>query len=343
MSATPRVTVVVPTLDARDLVEAALATLAAQTYRDHRVVVVDDGSSDGTAEAVRERWPGTVVARHAVNRGVAAALNRGVAEANGSELVALLNNDVELDPAWLERLVACLDAHPDAVAATGKLRSFHERSRIDAAGDWLLSSTAVVNRGHGETDHGQYDTPQAVFGACAGATLYRASALADVGPFDERLGTYLEDVDWSVRARLRGHEVRYEPAAVGFHMGGATTGRQATRFRGLQVRNQLLIALKSLPARSLVRHAPAIAVHHLLWLAASTRDGDGAAHLRAWWALVRALPQTLRARRAIQRRRTISGEELEALMRAGIPADATGLERRLFTLAPATFQRRRRT
>ncbi|MGI8557503.1 MAG: glycosyltransferase family 2 protein [Solirubrobacteraceae bacterium] len=334
------VTLAVLTYDGRELLEATLPSVVAQEYDgEYTVLVVDGGSRDGTAEFVRERWPQIRVVELPENRGVAAALNRAVQESPG-EFVALLNNDVELEPGWLAPLVGALRAHPEAASASGKLMRYHDRERIDAAGDVLLRSSAVINRGAGELDRGQYDHAEAVFGSCAGAALFRRAAFDAVGLFDVSYFAYLEDVDWAMRAQLAGFEARYEPAAVGYHMGGATTSRRSRFFGRLQRRNQLLLVVKTFPAGLIARHGWRIAATHALWLAASVRDGMVREHLRAWVEVATLLPATLRKRRIVQRSRLRPVAQVEQLMVAGLPASVSWSHRLLFELAPLTARRR---
>jgi GT2 family glycosyltransferase len=332
----PSVTVVVLTYNGRELLDATLPSVLAQ---DAPVLVVDNGSEDGTAAYVRERWPAVRVLELAENVGVAAALNRGVA-ATATELVALINNDVELAPGWLGPLLATLAAHPEAASATGKLLRYHDRDRLDAAGDVLLRSAAVINRGAGEIDRGQYDRPEAVFGACAGAALYRRSAFDEIGPFDETYFAYLEDVDWGMRAQLAGFSARYEPVAVGFHMGGATTRRRPGFYGRLQQRNQLLLVVKTFPAGTLARHGWRIAATQLVSLAASARQGVLREHLGAWGEAARMLPAALRRRRGLQRGRRAPVRDVEALMAAGVPPQLGRGLRVLFEIAPGVARRR---
>jgi GT2 family glycosyltransferase len=156
-----RVAVVIPTWNGRSLLEAALRSLYAQSYSDYEVIVVDNGSSDGTVEHLRERWPAVHVVALADNVGFAAAVNLGIARAHG-EYVALLNNDMELDPEWLAELVAALDAEPGAGSAASKLRMLREPGVLDGAGDLVTWYGATWRRGHGELDRGQYDAPGVV-------------------------------------------------------------------------------------------------------------------------------------------------------------------------------------
>lgn len=330
------VTLVVLSFNGRDLLAATLPSVLSQGVE---VLVVDNGSADGTGTYLREEWPGVRVLELLENVGVAAALNRGLA-ATTTEFVALLNNDVELAPGWLEPLLTTLRAHPEAAAASGKLLRYDDRERLDAAGDVLLRSSAAINRGAGELDRGQYDRAEAVFGVCAGAALYRRAAFDVVGLFDEAYFAYLEDVDWAMRAQLAGLGARYEPAAVAFHMGGATTRRHKGFYVRLQRRNQLLLVAKTFPAGTLARHGWRIALTLALSLVASARDGGLRDHLGGWGEAARMLPAALQRRRAVQRDRRVPVREVERLMAAGVPPGLSRPLRLLFEHAPDAARRR---
>ena len=219
----------------------------ARRARRDRVVVVDNGSDDGTAEHLRERYPEVQLVELGANMGFAAAVNRGI-EAGDGEFVAVVNNDLELVPGWLEEMVAALREHPGAGSATGKMLFYDRRDTIDGAGDFTSWYAISAPRGRGETDHGQYDAPEPVFSACGGAALYRRAALDAVGLFDEDFFAYAEDVDWGFRAQLAGWTCRYVPRAVAFHMGGATSARVPNLSRYLFFRNTLSLVAKDWPA-----------------------------------------------------------------------------------------------
>ncbi len=308
----PRVSAAVLNYDGRDLLEVILPSLAAQEYRDFETIVVDNGSTDDSVSYVRETWPQVrVVSAGVANVGVAAALNIAVRTATG-EFVALLNNDIELDSRWLGELVAALDRHPEAATAAGKLLSYHRRERIDGAGDIFTRAAVAWGRGSGQLDRGQYDHPEEVFAPTAGAGLYRTSALADVGSFDESFIAYFEDVDWGLRAQLAGYRSRYVPTAVGYHMGSMTTrGDENPLYYELQRRNTLAVLIKDVPARFMLANLHRIVWQHLLSLGYSVRAGMLLVHLRAIAAAARATPGWLRERRRIMRDRRIELSEFD--------------------------------
>jgi hypothetical protein len=315
--ARPRVSAVVLNFNGRALLEVVLPTLAAQEFDDVETIVIDDCSSDDSVEYLQREWPrARIVVTGESNVGVAAALNIAVGAATG-ELVALLNNDIELDPRWLGELVAALDRHPEAASAAGKLLNYRHRELIDGAGDVFTHAAMAWGRGAGTVDKGQYDREEEVFAPTAGAGLYRAAALADVGPFDESFVAYFEDVDWGLRAQLAGYRSRYVPTAIGYHMGRQTTkGDQNPLYYELQRRNTLAVVIKNVPLRFLLRNAHLVVWHHFVSLAYSARAGMLHIHLRAFLAAARAAPGWLHERRAIMRRRRIDLSEFDRFVSA---------------------------
>jgi GT2 family glycosyltransferase len=315
-SSAPRVSAAVLNYNGRRLLEVILPSLAAQEYRDFEILVVEDCSSDDSLDYLRREWPDVRVVVNERNRGVTASLNVALGASHG-EFVALLNNDIELDRRWLGELVAALDRHPEAASAAGKLLNYHRRELLDSAGDVFTRAAMAWGRGAGELDRGQYDTEEEIFAPTGGAGLYRASAFADVGPFDESFWAYLEDVDWGLRAQLAGYRSRYVPSAVGYHMGGATTqGQRNPRFYVAQHRNALAVIVKDVPARFVLRNLHAIAWRKLLGLVYGARRGMLQAHLRAFAEAACATPRWLRQRRAIMNRARIATEDFDRFVSA---------------------------
>jgi GT2 family glycosyltransferase len=304
-------TVAIATYNGRDLLALALPSLAMQSFRDFRVLVVDDGSSDGTAEWLAERWPAVEVLVQP-NAGVTAALNVCLsAGARESELIGLFNNDVELDPDCLGELVAAMGEHPDAGSACPKLLDFRRRDVLDGAGDEIRWTGHGHRRGHGERDLGQYDQPQWVFGPCGGAAVYRRSTLELVGGLDEDFYTFFEDVDWSLRAQLAGLGCRYVPSARVFHMGSATLGVGLTDFARYHLwRNAIWVLVKGMPSSLLARHAPTLLAGQLINLAVAIRDRRLGIWARAMRDAIGGLPRMLARRRTLQRNRRVAPREL---------------------------------
>jgi GT2 family glycosyltransferase len=313
-----RVSVVIPSWNGRSLLDLVLPSLERQHYRDFETVVVDNGSSDGTVEHLAERWPGVRVVALPENVGFAAGVNRGIERASG-ELIALVNNDMELDPGFLDALIDGLASAPGAAAATAKMLAYHERGTLDGAGDEFRWSSVVMPRGRGEQDRGQYDRREEVFSACGGAALYRRSAFDEVGLFDEHFFAQLEDVDWGFRARLLGHACIYVPEAVAYHMGSASTkrpGRPDPWFWALPARNNIWMWLKNYPRSCLLRYGHLLILNQVLAFYFAAREGMARAQLRALGSALIGVPRVLRQRRAIQARRRVGRRELERVIRS---------------------------
>jgi GT2 family glycosyltransferase len=305
-----RVDVVIPSYDGRELLPALLPRLFAQTHTDFHAILVDNGSTDGTAEWMAVHWPQVEVLSLMPNRGFAGGVNAGIAHGS-NPYVALLSNDMEPEPEWLAELVAALDADPRAGAAAPKQRMGHDRAKLDGAGDIIAWTGGATRRGYGELDEGQYDAPGRIFSACGGAALYRREALEQVGPFDESFHAYLEDVDWSFRAQLHGWHAVYVPTALTYHLGGATTGRIPGHELYLIARNYVALVLKNYPASWLVRFGPWIAAELARTLYVARIDGHLKIVGRAWKDALLRLPSTLKGRRTVQARRAVPLPALE--------------------------------
>ena len=309
----PEVTLAIVNYNGRRFLEDLLASVERQTFRDFVCHVVDDASTDDARAYVEREWPAVRWIGAEANRGITATMARAVATAE-TELVAVLNNDLELDPRWLEELVRELRARPRAAAVQGKTLEFERRTHLDGAGDMLRRNGYPDRRGQGRLDDGSFDAVEEVFAASGTASLFRREAFEDVGPYDTDLVGYYEDVDWGFRARLRGWSAWYVPTAVAFHKGSASVGHAPGPFTSLIIRNLILVLVKDLPWPLVLRWGPRIAWFQLLWLPRNVAAGIGRHHLRALAGVARALPRYLRKRRAVQRRRTASAAELARII-----------------------------
>jgi GT2 family glycosyltransferase len=228
---------------------ACLTSLRDSTFRNYRLVVFDDGSSEPVAELVERLAPGAVVLRSDANVGLCRAFNRALSVGR-SEFVVLLNNDTEVTPGWLAALVACADRHPEAGSIASKLRLMSDRGKLHSAGDYYSWRGEPGNRGVWLDDLGQFDAEELVFGACGGAALYRRAALehitlANGQVFDERLFMYCEDVDLAWRLQRADQPCWYAPDAVVYHHLSATGGGQLASY--YVARNRWLLLARSVP------------------------------------------------------------------------------------------------
>lgn len=215
--------VVIPTWNGRDLLERCLKSLEGQTL-EHRVIVVDNGSQDDTAELVRERFPGVHLVELERNYGFAGAVNRGVEQGEG-QFVVLVNNDVECDPPFLEQLVAPFaDEHVGMVAG---LLLRPGRAAIDGYGVECDATLAAYPRFADAPYPGTHVHDDGLLGPSGGAAAYRRDAYSAAGGLDEGTFAYMEDVDLALRLRDAGWVAAGAPGATGIHLGSATFGHRS--------------------------------------------------------------------------------------------------------------------
>lgn len=266
------VTVVIPNHNHRDLLIRLLDALAAQTQA-HRVLVVDNGSMDGSVEAARLR--GVEVLTLAGNFGFAYAVNRGIEKAN-SIWVAIVNNDVVPRRDWLERLLAA-----NASFACGKLLQEANPAVLDGTFDLLARAGIAWRAGYGAAaDHPDWNAPRDIQFAPMTAALFHRSVFDRVGLLDESFGSYLEDVDFGLRCGLAGIRGRYVPNAIATHRGSATLGAWRPETVRLISRNQILLIAKHYPRPMLWRYACRIVWGQSLWGLAAARRRCGASWLQ---------------------------------------------------------------
>lgn len=237
-----RVTVVVVTWEAAALVTECLRSLRRQTLP-HRVLVVDNGSTDATPQVLTTQFPEAQVLRLPRNAGFAGGVAAAL-EVLPAELVALLNNDAVAEPGWLRALVEDLDAHPEAAAVTScMLFAGSGPPRVNNTGVVLREDGYGADRGWGDPPSA-WSEPDEVFGFSGGAALLRTGAVRAVGGFPAPFFMYYEDTDVSWRLRRAGWTVRYQPAAVVRHRHAASSDVTSAFFALHNERNRLLMHVR---------------------------------------------------------------------------------------------------
>ena len=309
--------ILIPSWHRPDLLRQCLSSLARQTLpsENYEIVVVENEAQPEMMAEV-PLPPNARVIPLSENLGTTGSINRALRESS-SEYVLLLNNDVELEPLFLETLLSVLQNNPGYGFATGKLLSARQRDQLDGAGDALLRGGGAYRLGHGDLDRGQFDRHAPLLAGCGAATLFRRSVLEAVQGLDEDYFAYLDDLDLALRAQLAGYPGVFLPQAVAWHLGSATLGDAFhPRIAHLLTRNQLLVVVKNYPAGALIRCLPQIAVFQLLWFSLLLRRGMVWPCLRGLGGALRLLPRMLTKRRRIMRSRRLSSAEFLRLLRA---------------------------
>jgi GT2 family glycosyltransferase len=304
--------------DGLTYLEMILPTLREQSFRDFDVTVVDDGSTDDSVPYLEENWPEVRVVALAGNSGFPKTVNTGI-EATSGEYIALLNNDIELSPDWLEQLVGKLDREPGLGFVTGKIVRYQERTVIEQAGQDLYSCGMFAPRGLDAEDVGQFDEPRQITIATAAASIYRREAVVRANGFDEDYFLYCEDADLCLRMVLQGYGGLYLPDPVAHHVRGGTTGQESDRTRFYVLRNTLITLVKDFPGPILWRALPKIVAYQAHQWRVARKGGFTRTLLRAYASFLRTIPETLRKRRRVQRRRVLTAPGFESLLLTEYP------------------------
>ncbi len=257
MEKADRVAVVIVNYNGEAYLAECLAALERQTFKQFSVLLLDNGSTDGSVELIERGFPQIKVIRSPVNLGFAAGNNRvieHILERKSAEYVFTLNNDVVLDKNCLESLVDTMNSSSgDVWSCQPKMYFFDEGSGkkiFNNAGIVIWRDGSAFNRGINHADIGQYDGETDIFGTCAGASLYRRSALERTGLFDEDFFAYMEDVDIAWRGRLAGYRSLLCPEAMCRHRHGASGGNPARKI-SLVERNRMCVLAKNYPTRDI--------------------------------------------------------------------------------------------
>ncbi len=278
MRADRMVSVVIPNYNGKRFIEACLKALL-EDAPGAEILVVDNGSEDGSRELVEESFSQVKVIALNQNYGFPRAVNEGI-RAAARPYVILLNNDTEVLPGFTDALSDALSHDSRAFSAQAKLISLHNPEKIDDAGNFYCALGWAFARGK-DRKTAYYERPGAVFAACAGAAIYRKDIFEKIGYFDEAHFAYLEDIDIGWRARIAGYRNLYAPAARVLHAGSGTSGSRYNEFKvRLSSRNNVYLIWKNMPAFQLLVNLPFLAAGFGLKLLFFAKKGMGGVYAR---------------------------------------------------------------
>jgi GT2 family glycosyltransferase len=292
----PMVSVIVVNYNGKAFLDKCLGSLSRQAYPAVEVLVVDNGSSDGSVAFVREMYPQVNVIENGENLGFAKANNVGIRAARG-ELIATLNNDTEVVPGWLGELARAMLSDDGVGMCASKMLRMDDPTVIDSTGICVSRSGACWDRGMFEKDRGQHEKIEEVFGPCAGAALYRKAMLDEVGLFDEEFVSYMEDTDLAFRGRLAGWKCLYVPKAVVYHVHGGTAGYVSPYTVYYGNRNIVWYPLKDFPLPLLLTSLPFMLGRSLAVIPYYVLKGHGVTIFRAKADALWGIPKVLGKRR----------------------------------------------
>lgn len=271
------VTVIIPNYNGKNFLKEVLQSLNNQNHP-FEVTIIDNASSDGSVNYIKENYPQFKIIENKENLGFAAAVNQGI-KASKSEYIFLLNNDTELESSCISNLITCIEKDENIFAVSSKMIQSHDRNKVDDAGDEYTIFGWTKRVGYGRS-HDLYNQEREIFSACAGAALYRRSIIDEIGLFDENFFAYMEDVDISYRARIRGYKCIYCPNAVVYHIGSGSSGSRYNEFKiRLAARNNIYVPYKNMPWPQLAVNSIFLITGYLLKYLFFLRQGYGSVYL----------------------------------------------------------------
>jgi len=314
------ISVVIPNYNGVSHLKVCFESLRNQTYRDFKVCLVDNNSSDNSIIFTKENFPEVEILSLDSNTGFAKAVNVGIKHSLSNlnyNYILLLNNDIECRTNFIKELLNGFKSEEIGSVAC-KMLDYYNRDMIDNAGDFIKSKGSPYARGFTERDNGQYDKEEFIWGACAGAAIYNKDVFETVGFFDEDFFAYYEDVDFNFRMQLLGYKCYYNPKAVCYHKRGGTVRNTIGLQTMLCEKNLIAVRLKNYPINILLKWMPFFVIVRI------KRYFDFIRHesLIIFWNAVKGylqglteIPKSLRKRRKIQRQRKVTPEYIASIFR----------------------------
>lgn len=275
-------TVIIPNLNGKTFIRPCLDSLREQKQKNFKVLVVDNGSEDGSVQIIKDEYPEVQLICLNQNYGFCRAVNDGIRAAN-TEYVILLNNDTTADPDFVENLIAPMRQRKEVFSCQAKMVQMDCPDKMDDAGDFYCALGWASARGKGQPA-ANYSRPVKIFSACAGAAAYRRKVFEEIGYFDEQHFAYLEDVDVGYRAKIAGYENWFVPEAVVAHKGSGTSGSRYNVFKVFHSsRNNVYLIYKNMARWQILINLPFLAAGWLIKGIFFAKKGLGLTYLKGLW------------------------------------------------------------
>ena len=271
-----RSTVVIPNYNGINYIEKCLQFLEEEPAH---IIVVDDGSTDGSRQVVQEKFPRVELICLDKNYGFCHAVNTGI-KASKTPYVILLNNDTEVQRGFVRALELPLEQHPQIFSGSAQMRNLKRPGLIDDAGDYYCALGWAFARGKDKPIQ-DYQRKRRIFAACGGAAIYRRKIFDEIGLFDENHFAYLEDIDMGYRARIQGYENLYIPGAIVYHAGSGFSGSRYNDFKiSLTAKNSIYLIYKNMPMAQIILNLPLLLLGFTIKAVFFMRKGFGMTYLK---------------------------------------------------------------
>lgn len=277
-----QVTVIIPNWNGKEYIRDCLDSLLVQDLGEIPIIIVDNGSTDGSVELIQESYPKIRLIRLNKNYGFCRAVNEGIRAAK-TTYVILLNNDTRVGKDFAGRLLKSVEHSGTFFSCQAKMLQMDHPEKMDDGGNYYCALGWAFARGKGR-DASHYCEPAKIFSACAGAAIYRRDVFEKIGYFDERHFAYLEDVDIGYRAKIAGYENRYEPGAIVYHKGSGSSGSRYNKFKVLHSgRNNVYLIYKNMPRWQILINMPFLLAGFLIKTVFFFAKGLGFTYLQGLW------------------------------------------------------------
>jgi len=258
-----KVSIIIPNYNGVHYLKECLDSLDRQTFTQFEIIVIDNASTDGSVNYLKNNKHNIKLIEMKENLGFSIAVNMGIKNSLG-DYVVLMNNDTVATETWLEKLVSCIEKEKEAFSCSSKMIRYTDKNIIDDAGDGYTILGWSIKYGDGK-DIKCFNKNREVFSSCGGAAIYRKSILSEIGLFDENFFAYFEDLDLSYRARIFGYKNLYCSNALIYHIGSGTSGSRYNEFKAkLSARNNIYLIYKNMPIVQVIVNLPFIIVGYIV-------------------------------------------------------------------------------
>lgn len=309
----PTVSLIIVNWNGHHHLSVCLDSILSQTLIPDEIIFVDNQSSDESVTYVQENFPTIKVIQLESNMGFSGGNNVGLEYAHG-ELIALINNDTEADPLWLEESVKALQENLNAGFTASRVCLFNNRKYIDTVGDLFFRSGYPSKRGWLQPFGLEYSQQSWTFGSCAAAAVYRKEMIDKIGFFDEDFFNYQEDIDLSFRAQLAGYRCLYVPIAIVYHKVSSSTGINSPQKQYWSHRNHWFTLIKNLPTQLWLHYIWEILIAEIFVFGSSLRQNRFNIFIKARFDVVRFLPKMFKKRNLIQKQRRVSIQYINSII-----------------------------
>ena len=309
--------VIIPNYNGQRFLPVCFESLKNQSHKNFEIILVDNNSTDDSIVFTKRYYPQVKIIKIKNNGGFALAVNAGIKKSTG-ELIALLNNDTKVDRNWLKEMKKVADQCPSVDFFASKMLDFYDHTIIDSCGICLTWSGRSFNNFMTEKDCAKCQKDAYVFGACAGAAVYRKEIFDQVGLFDEDFFMYVEDVDFSFRAQLMGFRCLYVSGAKVYHIGSASSGgKQNPLSFKLCARNRWYLIYKNFPSQKIWANIFKIKYSEIRYFFAAFKHHFVKEYFWAVKSGFGNFSKIAKKRRKIQRGRAVSIEYLDQIIQKG--------------------------